>query len=137
MIGKITMIRILLHDMLSKKCFLEGRRIDWGDVAAATGIHRVTLSKMLNLRGYNATLSILDKLCAYFACNVGDLMTYVPDDTLAGDIRKSAKGPAANSVAALAGTRARYAGAPAKKLSTETPTKKQLSKRPFPSGKSR
>ena len=131
------MIRILMRDMLSKKSFQEGRRIDWGDVAEATGIHRVTLSKMLNHRGYNATLSVVDKLCAYFDCNVGDLVTYVPDDTLAGDIKKSAKGPTANSEAAQAGVKARYAEAPVKKLPADAPTEKPISKRRSTSSKTK
>ncbi|WP_208458421.1 helix-turn-helix domain-containing protein [Burkholderia stabilis] len=49
-------------------------------MAQTTGIHRTTLSKMVNVRGYNATLSNIDALCKFFGCGVGDIATYVPDE---------------------------------------------------------
>lgn len=102
------MIRYLLQNLLSKKSFQEGRRIDWLEVAEATGIHRVTLSKMVNHRGYNATTTNLDRLCCYFNCEVGSLIEYVPDETLTGEIQRSAMGPKANTPAAQAGAKARH-----------------------------
>ncbi len=35
---------------------------------------------MVNVRGYNATLSNIDALCKFFGCGVGDIATYVPDE---------------------------------------------------------
>jgi putative transcriptional regulator len=35
---------------------------------------------MVNVRGYNATLSNIDALCKFFGCDVGDIATYVPDE---------------------------------------------------------
>jgi putative transcriptional regulator len=129
------MIRFLLKEALSNKSFQEGRRIEWREVADATGIHRVTLSKIVNHRGYNATIGNLDKLCRYFECNVGDLATYVADEELYGAIKKSAMGPKANTEAAQAGTRARYAKVSASKLASEAIAKKPPVKRPTPSAK--
>lgn len=74
------MIRLRLAEQLAEKAFQEKRRIEWKEVSERTGIHRTTLSKMLNVQGYNATLENLDRLCRYFQCPVGDLATYVADE---------------------------------------------------------
>lgn len=74
------MIRFLLAELLAKKSFDEGRRVEWKEVAEATGIHRTTISRMLNTRGYNASANNLDSLCRYFGCELGALAVYVPDD---------------------------------------------------------
>lgn len=102
------MIRYLLQDLLSKRSFQEGRRIDWLEVAEATGIHRVTLSKMVTHRGYNSTTTSLDRLCRYFNCEIGSLIEYVPDESLSGEIQRSSMGPKANTPAAQAGAKARH-----------------------------
>lgn len=103
------MIRYKLQEILAKKTFAEGRRIEWIEVASQTGIHRVTLSKMTNHRGYNSTTSNLDRLCRYFNCAIGDLIEYVPDEMLGGEVVQSFKGPKANTAAAQAGAKARHA----------------------------
>jgi putative transcriptional regulator len=40
---------------------------------------------MLNVRGYNASVDSIDRLCTYFQCKVEDLMVHVPDDAPSGD----------------------------------------------------
>lgn len=87
------LIRLLLTERLSERSFKEGRRLEWKEVAEATGIHRTTLSRMLNQRGYNATTSNLDSLCRYFDCELGELAVYVPDEQVEPPIEKSFKGP--------------------------------------------
>jgi putative transcriptional regulator len=82
-----------LLELRAEKAFKEGRRIEWQEVAAQTGIHRTTLSRMLNTRGCNASASNMDALCRYFGCQVGDLAVYVPDEELDGPVEKSFKGP--------------------------------------------
>lgn len=74
------MIRFRLPELLADKAFREKRRLDWKEVAEATGIHRSTLSRMLNTPGYNATTDNLDRLCAFFGCQVGDVVVYVPEE---------------------------------------------------------
>lgn len=74
------MIRFRLAELLADKAFKERRRIDWKEVAEATGIHRSTLSRMLNTPGYNATTDNLDALCKYFRCELGRLAEFVGDD---------------------------------------------------------
>lgn len=87
------MIRFLLTERLSERSFKEGRRLEWKEVAEATGIHRTTLSRMLNQRGYNASTSNLDSLCRYFGCELGELAVYVPDEQVEVPFEKSFKGP--------------------------------------------
>lgn len=87
-------IRFRLAELLAEKSFREGRRVEWQEVAEGAGVHRTTLSRMLNLRGYNASTSNLDGLCRYFGCQVGDLAEYVADDTLGTPAApKSYRGP--------------------------------------------
>ncbi len=87
------MIRFRLTELLLEKAFKAGTRIEWGEVAIATGIHRSTLSRMVNTRGYNASTSNLDSLCRYFDCSLGELAVYVPDEQLDKPFVKSFKGP--------------------------------------------
>lgn len=74
------MIRFKLAELLAEKSFNERRRIEWREVAEATGIHRSTLSRMVNTPGYNGTTQSLDALCKYFGCDLGDVAVYLPDD---------------------------------------------------------
>ena len=73
-----TMIRFRLKELMAEREFKENRVITLAEVAEATGIHRVTLSKIANNRGYHTGTDILDRLCAYFGCQVGDLVVHVP-----------------------------------------------------------
>lgn len=76
------MIRFKLGEQMEKKQFLEGRRITIQEVATATGVNRMTLSKILNQRGYSTGTEIVDKLCEYFNCRVEELLEYTPSDAL-------------------------------------------------------
>ena len=73
------MIRFKLGEMMEKKQFAEGRRITVTEVATATGLNRMTLSKILNLKGYGTGTETVDRLCQYFECKVEDLMEFLPD----------------------------------------------------------
>lgn len=76
------MIRFKLGEQIEKKQFLEGRRITVQEVATASGINRMTLSKILNQRGYSTGTEIVDKLCEYFNCSVEELLEYTPSSAL-------------------------------------------------------
>lgn len=73
------MIRFLLKELISDKSFREGRRITLDEVSTATGIHRSTLSKIANQKGYNTTTDNLEALCKYFACDLQDLAVITED----------------------------------------------------------
>lgn len=73
------MIRFHLAKLIADKSFAEKRRIELGEVATETGIHRSTLSRIINVPGCNVTAANMDRLCKYFGCSLGDLAEYVPD----------------------------------------------------------
>jgi putative transcriptional regulator len=76
------MLRFKIKEMIAKKEFEEGRRIPIGEVAEGAGIHRVTLSKMINRRGVSTSTDHLDALCRYFGCRIEELVEYIPDSAL-------------------------------------------------------
>ncbi len=71
------MIRFKLGEMIEKKQFAEGRRVTINEVATTTGLNRMTLSKILNQKGYGTGTETIDKLCQYFRCRVEDLLEYI------------------------------------------------------------
>ena len=60
------MIRFRLKELIADKEYKENRRITFDEIAQSTGIHRTTLSKVANQKGYNTTTDVLDKLCDFF-----------------------------------------------------------------------
>ena len=74
------MLRFHIQQLLAEKQFQEGRRITLLELAEATGISRVTLSKMVNQRGYGTLTDHLNRLCAYFECRIEELAEYIPDN---------------------------------------------------------
>jgi len=76
------MLRFKIKEMIAKKEFEEGRRITIAEVAEGAGIHRVTLSKLINRRGISTGTDHLDGLCRYFDCKIGELVEYVPDEQI-------------------------------------------------------
>ncbi len=74
---EIDMIRFRITELLADKQFKEGRRITLIEVAGATGINRMTLSRMINSKGYSTVTDNLDRLCEYFGCSVGDIAEYI------------------------------------------------------------
>lgn len=71
------MIRFRLKELIAEKEFSEGRRVTLDEIASATHIHRTTLSKIANKKGYNTTTDNLDRLCQFFACKIEDLAEYI------------------------------------------------------------
>ena len=79
------MIRFRLKELIAEQEFQAGRRVTLDEIAKATDIHRSTLSKIANIRGYNTTTENLDRLCEFFGCRLEDMAVYV---TKAGGGRK-------------------------------------------------
>jgi len=73
------MLRYHIRELLDDKQFKEGRHITLLELAAATGISRVTLSKMVNQRGYGTLTDHLDRLCSYFGCPIERLVEHIQD----------------------------------------------------------
>lgn len=79
-LGFIQVIRFRLAELTADKAFKERRVVPLSEIAQATGIHRATLSKIVNQPGANIGTDLIDRLCRYFQCQPGDLLTYVDDD---------------------------------------------------------
>ena len=73
------MIRFRLAERIADKEFRERRQIQLLEIAADSGVGRMTLSKLLNHHGTSIRTEYLDRLCRYFDCRVEDLIEYVPD----------------------------------------------------------
>ena len=73
------MIRFKIKELIAEKAFQEDRRITLDEVSRATGIHRTTLSRLANTKGYNVTTDILDKLCRYFDVDIQAVAVYIKD----------------------------------------------------------
>jgi len=71
------LIRFRLAELIADKAFKERRVISLSEIAEATGVHRATLSKIANQPGANISTDVIDKLCRYFACQPGELLTLV------------------------------------------------------------
>lgn len=87
------MIRFRIRELMAEMAFQENRRISLEEISQKTGVNRTTLSKMINIRGYNTTVENLDRLCEFFGCQLSELAEYVsvaPTLTEGGDIEGSA-----------------------------------------------
>lgn len=72
------MIRFRIQEMIADKAFREKRVVTLVEIAEATGIHKVTLSRLSNNKTSTGT-ETLNKLCNYFECAIGDLLEHIPD----------------------------------------------------------
>jgi len=73
-------IRFKLKQQIADLEFREKRRVTIQEVAEATGINRMTLSKMINQHGAVIRTDVLDKLCKFFNCKIEDLAEYIEDE---------------------------------------------------------
>ena len=76
------MIYIQIQDLLKAKAKSIGRKITLNEVAAHTGISRVTLFRIMKNQGYSTVTDHLDKLCTFFECEIHELVKFVPDNQL-------------------------------------------------------
>ena len=76
----VSVLRFRLKELIAEKQFRDKQRVTMGDVANATGIHRMTLSKIANHPGYNTSSDVIDKLCSYFAVRISDLIEHIPEN---------------------------------------------------------
>lgn len=72
------MLRFKLKERIADLEFRERRRVTIQEIAEATGLNRMTLSKLANHHGANVHTDAVDKLCSFFGCRVEDLMEHVP-----------------------------------------------------------
>lgn len=73
------MIQCRLRELIGAKGRQERRRITYDDILARTGVNKNTLVRLANDRANMVGMSVIDRLCAYFQCQPGDLFIYVEE----------------------------------------------------------
>ncbi len=74
------MIQGRLRELMAAKGRKERRKITYNDILVQTGISKNTLTRLANDRADMVGMSVIDRLCAYFDCQPGDLFIYVPEN---------------------------------------------------------
>lgn len=74
------MIRFRLKELIADKEFRENRRVTMDEVSRETGIHRTTLSKIANQKGYVTNTDVLDRLCAFFRVGIDEVAEHISVD---------------------------------------------------------
>ncbi len=70
------MIQSRLRELIAIKGRRERRKITYQDVLDQTGISKNTLTRLANDQEVRVAISTIDRLCAYFDCQPGDLFVY-------------------------------------------------------------
>jgi putative transcriptional regulator len=78
------MIRFRLKELMAEKEFQESPCITLEEISKDMGIHRTTLSKVSNQKGYNTTTELLDKLCEFFDVELGVLAEHIKENSEKG-----------------------------------------------------
>nr|MBV6629532.1 helix-turn-helix transcriptional regulator [Oceanococcus sp. HetDA_MAG_MS8] len=74
------MIRFRLSEQIADKQYRDGEVLSVKRIADETGLHRMTLSRLMNQKGYSTSTEVLDKLCNYFECGISDLVEHIPEN---------------------------------------------------------
>lgn len=74
------MLRFKLRERIADLEFKQRRRITLQEIAEASGVSRMTLSKMINQHGAVVRSDVIDALCKYFQCEVQELVQYVGEN---------------------------------------------------------
>ena len=72
------MIQCRLRELMAAKTRLTRRKITYSVIKEETGLSKTTLVRLGNDRADLIGTSTLDRLCAFFDCQPGDLLVYVP-----------------------------------------------------------
>jgi len=75
------MIYLQIKEVIASRKAKWGRRITLTEVSNATGISRMTLSRMIRRQGHSTVTNHLDKLCNYFQCDLNELVRYEPSQS--------------------------------------------------------
>ena len=76
------MIQCRIRELMAIKGRKEKRRVTYDDIFDTVGVNKTTLVKLANDRAAMIGTSVIDRLCAYFECQPGDLFLYIPDEKL-------------------------------------------------------
>ena len=73
------MIQLRLRELMAAKSRRDRRKITYDDILTQTGISKNTLTRLANDRAGGVHLSTIERLCAYFECQPGDLFFYTSE----------------------------------------------------------
>ena len=74
------MIQCRLRELLAIKGRRERRKITYQDVLDQTGISKNTLTRLANDQEIRVAMSTIDRLCAFFDCQPGDVFVYTSEE---------------------------------------------------------
>lgn len=94
------MIYLQIHELIQAKKMEWSREITFTEVAEATGISRMTLFRMIKDKNHNTMTDHIDRLCAYFECELHELISYVPNDNTKTQLEKASNNKWGNKIAA-------------------------------------
>lgn len=72
------MIKIRLKEAIEKLKADTGERVTYEQLALATGLSKATIESIASRSSYNASLKVIDTLCASLQTTPAELLEYVP-----------------------------------------------------------
>ncbi len=82
-------IRSRFKLLLAEREMREGRKISYEEISRQTGVSPGSLSGLATNSTQRFDGWVLSALCKYFSCNIGDLLTYMPDGNGDGEIKEA------------------------------------------------
>ena len=73
------MLQCRLRELMGAKGRREHRRITYDDILTQAGVSKNTLTRLANDRAGMVAIPTIDRLCAYFECQPGDLFIHVEE----------------------------------------------------------
>ncbi len=82
-------IRSRFKLLRAEKEVREGRKIPYEEISRQTGVSSNSLSGLATNSTQRFDGWVLSALCKYCSCNIGDLLTYIPDGNGGGEIKEA------------------------------------------------
>jgi len=73
------MIKIRLKEAINKLKSETGERVTYEQLSHDTGLSRATIESIASRSSYNASLKVIDTLCASLRTTPAELLEYIPD----------------------------------------------------------
>jgi DNA-binding Xre family transcriptional regulator len=77
----VLMIRVRLREAIKAYSTRSGKRLTYAQLSELAGVSRATIESLAARPGYNATLDLIDKLCAALECSPAELLERVNRDS--------------------------------------------------------
>jgi putative transcriptional regulator len=75
-------VQFRLKELIAERERKTGQRVTYRNIRDETGISTSVLHKVATNKQKMISLTVIDRLCNYFGCQVGDLMVREPDKRL-------------------------------------------------------